>query len=122
MIQALNLCITFFGMVLLASATLWYIAYYCRYLGYAFGTAIWLMIIVPPWSSVIHPMLGQVSVVSQQSPTMFGIRFFGLLVGMYFFHVEAKRYIGGDPISRRSVYFQWFGMASAFPPFLLTYF
>ncbi len=87
-----------------------------------FGPVVWLMIIVPPWSSVIHPMLGQVTVVDQHSSSMFGIRLFGLLVALHFFRHEVDRFTTGDPLSRRSMWIQYGGLAVAIPPFVATYF
>lgn len=88
---------------------------------YSFGSALWLIIIVPPWSSVIHPMLGQSHVVDQHSISMFCLRFFGLLVAMYFFLIDVRRSAGGDTLSRRSMWLQYAGMVVAIPQFVLTY-
>lgn len=86
-----------------------------------FGPVVWLIIIVPPWSSVIHPMLGQVTIVDQHSVGMFCVRSVGLLVALQFLQLEANRAATGDRLARRSMWIQLVGMLLAIPPFIKTY-
>lgn len=87
-----------------------------------FGAALWLMIIVPPWSSVIHPLLGQTNLVDQKSLVMFDLRLFGLGTALYFFIRASNRFLVHNRLDRRDMWFQCGGVAIAIPPFLKTYY